>query len=371
MKMDKGKQYDIGIMSGTSMDGIDCVIAEFQPNRVKLIATQSFNYPSAIKTSIQKIYAAGYVTSLNTLGVIDYQLGEVYAKCVLELLKSSGIPKGHIRLIACHGQTVLHAPKGKHPFSLQLGNADVIAVKTGIDTLNNFRNKDMVSGGEGAPLAPLFHQQFLGQKGAKGVILNLGGIANITCLSPEKKPFGFDTGPANVLIDLWIQKHQQLPFDASGCWGESGKLIPRLLDKLLSHCYFQKPPPKSTDVASFNLNWLMTLLSGDERPEDVQHTLHAFTAKSVANAIQTYHKSTQYLRACGGGAYNRLLLKRLQQDLPEVDIQTTEDAGIAPKWVEAACFAWLGFCYRHNIALDYSTITGARKAHILGTLHLA
>ncbi|WP_119342554.1 anhydro-N-acetylmuramic acid kinase [Facilibium subflavum] len=365
------KHYYIGVMSGTSMDGIDCVVAHFSNNTFTLIAQQAFPYPQKIKSQIHAIYQNNYSTSLDTLGAIDYQLGFYYAKCINELLTTSHISKQNIKAIGCHGQTIFHAPTAPSFYTLQLGKGAVIAEKTGIDTINDFRSKDIANGGQGAPLAPAFHQAFFASQ-IPSVILNLGGIANITCLHPDKPPIGFDTGPANTLLDQWILKHHGKYFDQNGKWGQSGQIIPTLLEKLLADAYFQKLPPKSTGREYFNLKWLEPFLSKKDAACDVQTTLYELTAKTVAQAVLSIQGDTKIIYVCGGGSQNIFLRQRLQKNLPGIKIVSIKEAfNIDPQWIEALCFAWFSYCFDNNIRLDLCAITGCKSTNILGTLHKA
>ncbi len=362
--------YYIGVMSGTSMDGIDCVIADFKDQKATIIACESFSYPDSIKAEIQRIYQNNYQSSLYTLGTLDYQLGLSYSNAINQLIEKNAIAKADIRAIGCHGQTICHHTGKEAPFSLQIGNADLIATKTGIQTINNFRQKDVALGGEGAPLVPLFHQRYFANKEHNSVIVNLGGIANITCLNTDGSLLGFDTGPANTLIDAWIQKHKSCAFDQDGTWGSKGTLLTDLLEAMCQDAYFQKLPPKSTGLEYFNLTWLSKFLSQSMRPEDVQYTLHALSAKTLAEAIKKHQSDSKLIYLAGGGAKNTLLTSLIQSYLPQAQVKTMIDTfEIDATWIEALCFAWLAYCYDTNIKLNYQQITGSSRPYILGTLH--
>lgn len=359
----------IGIMSGTSMDAIDCVVVDFNGDSFSLKAQQSFAYPAEIKARIKDIFAQNYQLSLFDLGDLDYQLAEASAQGVKQILAVHEISTEDIVAIGCHGQTVYHQPTGARKFSIQLGCGNVLSAQTGIPVINDFRNKDMIFGGQGAPLVPAFHQAFFADKGIPRVILNLGGIANITCLHPEKPLIGFDTGPANTLIDQWISKHHAQTYDQNGAWGRGGMLLPVLLDNLLSDPYFQQTAPKSTGLEYFNLQWLAQYLSGNEGAQDVQMTLHHLTASSVAAAILDYQADTRELYICGGGARNSLLLALLRQYLPAVKVQTINALGVDEAWIEAIAFAWFAFCHINKIKIAFSVTTGSTKDVISGSYH--
>ena len=369
--------YYIGIMSGTSLDGIDCVIADFSKHEHKIIASASYEYPVKVKNIIKEIHASNYKMSLSQFGEINYTLGVEYANCVDKVLASHNIQAQQIKAIGCHGQTIFHAPNSIAPFTLQVGCGAVIANQTNINTINDFRSKDIAAGGQGAPFAPAFHQKFFAHAKKMCVILNLGGIANITCLQNNKdnernkRIQALDTGPANILLNQWIFKHKSLEFDDNGNWGESGKIIPFLLEKLLLDPYFKKSSPKSTGTEYFNLQWLEEHLTGHELPQDVQATLHELTAISITDQIKKHQPHTKAIYTCGGGAENKFLISRIQQHVPNIIIKSVGDLGMSPKWVEATCFAWLAYCFDNDISVDLMSVTGSSKANILGSLHKA
>ena len=271
--------------------------------------------------------------------------------------------------IGCHGQTLYHQPKSHNGFSIQLGRGDVIAQLTNIDTVNDFRNKDILNNGQGAPLVPAFHQAFFSHPVLDRVIVNLGGIANISCLSANKPLIGFDTGPANTLIDQWIWQHKNMPYDKNGNWGRQGVIIEALLARMLKDAYFKKPYPKSTGLEYFNLKWLQQFNIHNYQPQDVQATLHALTAKSIAEAILSIQPSCKEIYLCGGGAKNDLLISLLNQYSHNISLFQSNQLGIDEQWVEASAFAWLAYCHINKIKLDLHTITGAHKPSLLGTLH--
>ena len=279
------KDLYIGIMSGTSMDGIDAVLVSFDPI-LTVINTHQTNFPKHLRAQISTLCAPSS-GDINTMGEVDYQLGHLYAECVQTLLNNSNIKANQIKAIGNHGQTIRHYPNQKMPFTLQIGDANIIAAKTGITTVADFRRKDMAVGGQGAPLVPAFHQDIFASNQENRVILNVGGMANITILNKNQPAnvIGFDTGPGNVLMDLWITQHQQKPYDNSGKWARSGKYSASLLDNLLAEPFFALPPPKSTGRELFNNEWLRQFSLEKHSAENVQATLLELTAHSIAKAI--------------------------------------------------------------------------------------
>jgi len=359
-------------MSGTSLDGVDVVLADISQNSTKLLATHCHAIPSLLKAEINTVIQPDWLGSLAMIGKLHYQLGTLFADSVSSLLKQTQIKANEITAIGSHGQTVWHQPTGKYPFSLQLGNANLIAELTGITTVADFRSRDIAAGGQGAPLVPAFHQQALTDSKKNRIILNIGGIANIThlpgsCLSEQV--LGFDTGPGNGLLDAWIKKHKNKNFDKNGSWARTGKVQHELLSTFLSDSFFKLPPPKSTGKEAFNLAWIESQLSKHShtyKAEDVQATLLELTAKSIADALL---EPCDELFVCGGGAHNDQLISRLQSLLPHIPIQTTQALGIHPDWVEAMAFAWLA-----KQAIDIQpgnlpSATGAKGARVLGAIY--
>lgn len=366
--------YYIGLMSGTSVDSVDGVIAAFGENSVRLISTHSINIPIKIKQTLLKLNETQSCT-FEQLGLLDNSLGEMFAECVQQLLQEAKINPNDIIAIGSHGQNIYHNPH--IPFTMQIGNPHLIAKKTGILTISDFRRKDMVSGGQGAPFAPLFHQWLFASHA--NIILNIGGIANITLLSSIDEPSikGFDTGPGNGLMDLWVQKEFNIEMDKNGDIARRGKIIPTLINALLNDPYFQKVPPKSTGKEYFNQQWLEKKCMGSEialekfKPEDVQATLLELTAISISDAIKKLTKQKKgKILLCGGGAHNTYLCERLAHHLGALfQFESTEKYGLHPNWVEAACFAWYAKNRVENQALDLCTITGATSRSVLGALY--
>jgi anhydro-N-acetylmuramic acid kinase len=353
----------IGLMSGTSMDGIDAVVASFDDTGINIVATHERPYPETLRYALLKAVATPVDQPLDNVGSLDRQVGECFRDAALEVLEQSGIAAEEIRAIGSHGQTVRHQPDAVTPYTLQIGNPDLVAAGTGITTVADFRSADIAAGGQGAPLVPPFHQWLFGSADTDRVILNIGGIANITALKSDGSPvIGFDTGPGNTLLDRWVQKHRKEPFDRNGDWAATGACADGLLEQLMSFGYFDLPPPKST-------GWLQQYQLASYRPVDVQATLSELTAKSVSDAIERYVPETTELFVCGGGAHNEDILSRLRRRLPDTTIDTTAVIGLHPDWVEATAFAWLAMRTINKQTGNLPSVTGARRKVVLGTIH--
>ncbi len=363
------KQLYIGLMSGTSLDGVDVALVSFNddPRQTELIATHLEEIPSSLKQHALEITQSATPPNLQTIAVLDNEFGHLFAQSVLKLLEKTDIKPSAITAIGSHGQTLWHHPHAPYPYTLQVGDPNLIAQKTGITTICDFRRGDITQGGQGAPLAPAFHKWFFTENKSQ-IILNIGGIANISLLPFENEPYlGFDTGPGNGLMDAWCAKHQGQPFDQNGNWAKQGSCHQPLLNKLLNDPYFQKLPPKSTGKDYFNLNWLENALSSFSLSAlDIQATLLALTTTSISDAIRLYREAGEVI-ICGGGSRNFTLLYSLTQSLGmSFTVTTTEDYGIDPDWIEAVCFAWLAKQRLENNPIDLTAITGAKKPTILG-----
>lgn len=359
----------IGLMSGTSMDGIDAALLSFGANGIDLIATTSIEIPPKIKSALT-LLSRGDNINIKLLGETDTQMGNLFANAVLDLLKKTNVDAAKITAIGSHGQTIYHHPHSENPFTLQIGDPNIIAARTGITTVADFRRRDIALQGQGAPLVPAFHHYLFGRKSKNQCVVNIGGIANITYLPADKTKsmIGFDTGPGNTLLDLWCEKHRQLPCDFNGEWARSGTLNTALLKILLEDLYFKKPFPKSTGREYFNLNWLHEKLNSFDHPispDNIQNTLTELTAKSIANSVT--HTHTLYL--CGGGTFNVFLIERLRAALPNMTIKSTSEIGIDPKWIEAAAFAWLAKQTLEKKPGNCPSVTGAIKESILGAVY--
>ena len=357
-------------MTGTSLDAVDTALIEVNSShKVSLVTAKEYALPDATRQDIMNV-ASGSEDSLHAVASLDQQLARLYAESVLSLLNENNINTGAIQAIGSHGQTVRHAPDNTPPFSVQLGNGAVIARLTGIKTVNDFRQADIAAAGQGAPLAPLFHHHLFHEHQATVVGLNLGGIANISILHADGTIRGFDTGPANTLMDQWISHHYQMRYDKDAQWAKSGCLDNDLLDNLLSEPWLNTPPPKSTGPELFNLAWLKSQLPDKEMPpEDVQYTLCEFSAVTVTRAIKAHAPECRKLVICGGGAYNPLLVERIRFHLADCTVVDSSVYAIEPKWVEASMFAWFAWRTLNGLPSNVPAVTGASHKAVLGAIH--
>jgi anhydro-N-acetylmuramic acid kinase len=366
----------LGLMSGTSLDAIDAVAVSFaQHGAIQLLGTHSLGLPEQLRADVLTLTQPNN-NEIELLGVVDNQLGLLFAECANLLLTKLALSAADIKAIGSHGQTIRHRPYGNIPFTLQITDPNVIAEQTNITVVADFRRRDVAAGGQGAPLVPAFHEAILRNKEITRVVLNLGGMANITVLPAEQTQtvYGYDTGPANVLMDAWCQKHLQQAFDKGGSWAASGTVNTDLLAEMLAHPFFAKKPPKSTGREDFHLDWLMTLLEAGYAnilAEDVQATLLALTAQSVADAVIKTDFTTGELWLCGGGAYNQALWQLLAKKLPNFSLHSTEEMGIAPSWIEASAFAWLAKQTLQGLSGNLPAVTGAAGKRILGGIFQA
>jgi anhydro-N-acetylmuramic acid kinase len=360
-------QLFIGMISGTSRDGVDAALVSFEDGRPLIREAVCVPYPPGLSRALDHQVQAGQRPDQRTLEVLDEQLADHFSRAALQLLEKAATGKREIAAIGSHGQTVWHQPDGPEPESIQLGDPRRIARQTGIITAGDFRRADIEAGGQGAPLAPLLHRALFRPGEGARVVLNLGGIANISVIDHAGRVSGFDTGPANCLLDAWVQRHLGQAFDQDGAWAAEGRIIGSLLDEMLTDPYFQKPAPKSTGIEYFNLPWLERF-GAEPFPEsrDVQATLAELSAVSVADAIRP--QSPDDVLVCGGGVHNSDLMRRLKSLLPGTAVRSTADLGLDPDWVEAVLFAWLA---RERLAerpLDTRSITGAKIPVLLGTI---
>lgn len=358
----------IGLMSGTSMDGIDAVLIDFSAKQAKLIQTHSHPWPDDIQRAL---IAARSIPDedLSSLTALDSLTAEIFSNACFKLLDKTSYQAKDIVAIGNHGQTIRHRPNIENPFSLQIGNARKITELTHIDVVSDFRTADIKAGGQGAPLAPAFHQAIFQHADYNRVIVNIGGIANVTVLPKDHRQTvtGFDCGPGNTLMDAWISKHKQLSYDANGEFAASGKTDANLLAKLLMDDYFQLTPPKSTGFEYFNLEWLYKHLDRDMASADVQSTLCNLTATSIIRSINQYAPDSNEIYICGGGAHNITLMRQLQA-LTKCPVASTEVLGVHPDWVEAMAFAWLAYRNVKQKTGNLPSVTGANKHVILGTM---
>jgi anhydro-N-acetylmuramic acid kinase len=366
--VNKPSDLYIGIMSGTSLDGVDVVLVDLSHAAPRLLSSHFQPYPEALKQDLLALHTPS-PDELHQSLVVGNRLAREYAEATHALLKKAGVPAAQVQAIGCHGQTVRHRPE--HGYSLQLNNAAKLAEMTGIHVVSDFRNRDIAAGGQGAPLVPAFHDRVLRHASIHRAILNIGGIANLTNLPPGKDTTGFDSGPGNLLLDAWISRHQGKPYDKDGAWAASGKVIPELLQRLLAESFFAAAPPKSTGRDLFNLAWLERYLTGNEALEDVQATLLALTGDSIVAAVQRFCAEAEELYLCGGGAHNMALVSQLQRALPQCNIQKTEVLGIAADWMEAIAFAWLAQQALHLRPGNLPAVTGAKHPCVLGAIYPA
>lgn len=367
------KELYIGVMSGTSMDGVDTALVSIEDTRITLLAHDEFPMPDALKARLLEV-CIGQKTDLIAIGELDHQLGHLFANAVLQLLDKSGTSASSVTAIGNHGQTVFHQPSGDSPFTMQLGDANIIAAKTQIQTVADFRRKDMALGGQGAPLVPAFHHTIFHPQDSSVVVLNIGGISNISVLRPNQPTLGYDTGPGNMLMDAWVDKHTGEKFDRDAQFALQGQLNQALLEQLLNESYLSQTPPKSTGRELFNLPWLEQQLSGfkDLAAEDVQRTLCEYTALTIANEVETYRLGSQpALYVCGGGTRNPLLMKRLSALLPNWEVDSTTSKGVDADYMEAMAFAWLAQRHVHQLPSNLPKVTGASRAASLGVLYRA
>jgi len=364
-------EFFIGLMSGTSMDGIDASLVDFSANKPNLVATFYAQFPEEIVSKIRTLSNPDNLISLKQLGQLDTQLGHLYSQAVLTLLKNTPYLPQDIIAIGCHGQTVHHAPANKYPFSMQIGDPNIIVEKTGITTITDFRRGDIAAGGQGAPLVPAFHKEFFSEPTENRVILNIGGIANITLLpkTQNEKVRGFDTGPGNTLMDYWIQTCINSPYDENGNWAYSGTCQDELLEKMLNDPYFLIAPPKSTGTEYFSPGWLVSKITEKKYlPEDIQATLCHLTTRTICEAIKKSPMSPDRLLVCGGGIHNQLLMNLLREEM-SCPVDSTLEYGLDPAQVEAAAFAWLARQTFNGLAGNLTDVTGACRPVILGGIY--
>ncbi|MDH3695575.1 MAG: anhydro-N-acetylmuramic acid kinase, partial [Gammaproteobacteria bacterium] len=364
-----GKQLYIGLMSGTSADGVDAALVSFDGDTTTLLKTHFTPYSDATRAAVQALMKPGE-NELMRIGELDTQLGEYFATAALELCEDTN--KQDVVAIGSHGQTVRHHPNAALPFTMQLGNGAIIAERTGITTITDFRSADIAAGGQGAPLAPGFHNAVFRSQNENRVILNIGGIANITYLPADTnaKVTGFDTGPGNTLLDSWTKEHKGQNFDRNGEWAAQGLVNQHLLETMLKDDYFRIQPPKSTGQEYFNRQWLGQHLIDFEHlsAQDVQATLLQLTVQSIAHALGSFLPTIDAVYVCGGGANNSILLSALNDALPDCKTTTTADLGIDPDWVEAVAFAWLAKQTLEGKPGNIPTVTGARHECVLGAV---
>ena len=359
------KEQFIGLMSGTSLDGVDVVLCEIDSEHCDLLASLSYPMPMELKSDILCMIESK--STLEQVGELDHRLGVLFAQAVEALVVREKIDASSVVAIGSHGQTLWHAPQTRHPFTMQLGDPNIITAKTHIPVVSDFRRKDLALGGEGAPFAPAFHQFIFGNINRSVAVINIGGMANITVLrdANRKNLIGYDTGCGNVLLDGWIAEHLGEPYDKDGAWARSGRVDYALLDVMMQDEYFALAYPKSTGREMFNASWLQTYLKGrTHTPEDVQRTLLELTALSIANEVLKFNIDVALL--CGGGAKNSFLVERIKALMPNVEVAIVQHADE----IEAMTFAWLAYKRMHNEKVNLKEVTGARENAILGGIYV-
>lgn len=363
----------IGLMSGTSTDAVDAALVDLTADRVELVSCHSEAIPDSIASALRAVIDNPLV-DLAEFWQLDVRVGELFAEAAVNLLDKAGVDASRVRAIGSHGQTVYHAPGARYPSTVQIGDPNIIAERTGITTVADLRRRDLAAGGQGAPLAPAFHAALFRTREHDRVVMNIGGIANLTLLPSDMAlpVIGFDTGPGNTLMDVWANRVRGVAMDVDGAWARSGQCHQRLLELLLTDPYFALPPPKSTGRELFNLRWLdgfIAQLGETPAPENVQRTLCELTAVSVADAIANNAPETREVLVCGGGVHNPLTMQRLAESLRSIDVRSTESIGFDPDWVEAAAFAWLAARTMEGLSGNLPSVTGASHPVILGAIY--
>ena len=360
------RELYVGLMSGTSLDGVDAVLADLAGAKPRLIADACIAFDAPLRRELLGLNSRGE-NEIERAALAGNALAARYASAVAEVLSRSKIPASEIRAIGCHGQTVRHRPE--RGYTTQIGNAALLAELTAIRVVADFRSRDVAAGGQGAPLAPAFHAAVFGDAAEDRVAINLGGIANLTFLPRSGAVTGFDSGPGNCLLDLWVSRHLGTSHDAGGNWAAAGQPVPALLERMLQEPYFSAPPPKSTGRDLFDEAWLRKMLKDGEQAQAVQATLLELTALSVANAVSRHCRGAQRLIVSGGGAKNAALMRRLAKLAAPACVETSEPHGINPQLVEAAAFAWLAKQTLDGLPGNLPSVTGARGARVLGAVY--
>lgn len=358
----------VGLMSGTSLDGVDAVLADFGGDSPRTLATHYAPFPGELKARLIALHEPAH-GEIHQAAMVGNELAHLYQVAVEALLEQAAISAESIRAIGCHGQTVRHNPRAG--YTLQLGNPALLAELSGIAVVADFRSRDIAAGGEGAPLVPAFHDAIFRSRNQHRVVLNIGGIANITNLEPGAATRGFDCGPGNMLLDAWAQKHLGRPYDENGNWAASGALIRPLLDTLRTHTFFSSVPPKSCGREQFNIGWVESNLAESNRGADVQATLLELSATTIADAIGRWCGIPDELVVCGGGARNAVLMARLAALLPHTQVRSSDHFGFGADWVEAMAFAWLARQALLGRTGNLPEVTGAKGRRVLGAIYPA
>lgn len=364
------RELYIGLMSGTSLDGVDAVMCDFgnPASLPSLVASYHTHYDDTLRADLLRIHDPG-PDELDRAAQLGIRLSDRYAAAATEVLRVSGIPAADIAAIGCHGQTVRHRPE--LGYSVQLANPSRLAEVTGITVVADFRNRDIAAGGQGAPLLPAFHRAAFARPDRHRVVANIGGIANLTDLAPGAPVIGFDCGPGNMLMDAWILESKGERFDGDGAWARTGRQIPELLARLMSEPFLGLPPPKSTGRDLFNSAWLAPHLQAAYATVDVQRTLLEFTVETLSQAVEAHCGGSAEILLCGGGARNSTLREHLSKRLHPISVSVSDDAGIAAEHVEAMGFAWLARQTMLGLPGNVPEVTGARGSRVLGAIYPA
>jgi anhydro-N-acetylmuramic acid kinase len=355
----------IGLMSGTSMDGVDAVLARFPGEQIEVLGHHHLPFDKALRAELFALNKPEGADELHRAALAANGVARVYAEVSLQLLERANVQASAVAALGAHGQTVRHRP-GEFDgtgYTLQLLNPSLLAEASGMPVVADLRSRDVAAGGQGAPLVPAFHQAVFGQAGREIAVLNIGGISNVSLLRADGGASGFDCGPGNCLMDLWVHEHLRQPYDAGGAWAATGTLLQPLLERLLAEPWFALPPPRSTGRDLFNCAWLARYLDGTEKPEDVQATLLELTARAVIDSLPTQPAE---LLVCGGGALNDTLMARLQALLPGTTVMATDARGLPAMEVEAAAFAWLAMRFMRRLPGNLPSATGAAGPRVLG-----
>jgi len=356
----------IGLMSGTSMDGIDAALVDSSTHT--LVAGITRPYSQEIQAQLAEFSKTALISPIKLMQ-LHQLIGQEFSKAVMDVLAKAQCKPEDVTAIGSHGQTLYHDPLAAIPTTLQLGCAHTIAENTNITTVADFRTRDLVLGGQGAPFAPCYHQILFEKQDLPLVLVNIGGIANITILRKNMPPLGYDTGPGNTLMDAWIKNNQNIAYDANGDWARAGQVIKPLLKHLLDDSYFKQASPKSIGIEYFSYDWLSSYLEPNYLPEDVQATLVSLTAVSIADAIKADAPECKRVALCGGGVHNKFLCEQLKQALPLCWVDSTKALGVDPDYLEAMMFAWFAQQTIQNKIIDLTQITGASKPAVLGAIY--
>lgn len=366
----------IGLISGTSMDGVDAALVDIGEETLNVIASLTFPYPERLRNKLMQAICPDYVASLHEIATLNIEVGEAFAAATTELLRNASADDTLVHAIGSHGQTLRHSPDSSPPYTVQIGDGATIAALTKINTVCDFRGLDIANGGQGAPLVPAFHEWLFRTKEQTRVVLNIGGIANITVLPKDSNEplIGFDTGPGNCLMDEWCHENLGTSYDENGDWAKTGRLSELLLEQLAADAYFAQPIPKSTGREYFNLDWLRANLNRianlNLSNADIQTTLLALTTSTIAEQINQCCSDAEQILICGGGVFNDTLVATLKNALGEKRVNSTSDYGVDPAMIEAIAFAWLAQCRLQETPVRLTT-NGRSSTLVLGAMYIA